>query len=118
MENIKFIRSVMEYSSLTGTELGNFFIVPMQNGNVAKCCCEANGVRVEIVNKKEGVVDRTIFPFANYFTQKKCSPNAPMWDQHIENGKWYFQQYAHCLPTPQDFRQLACAVDTYIRMMD
>ncbi|MBR4855795.1 MAG: hypothetical protein IKU94_04125 [Bacteroidaceae bacterium] len=119
MENIKFIRECM-LSSDRGHYLtaGNFLLFPMKNGNVAKTCCESNGVRVEIVNKKDGIVDRVLFPFANYFKQKQCSPGAPLWDQHIENGEWYSSQYKHCLPTHEDYECVAKAVDKYIKIME
>lgn len=120
MENIKFISWCMEKSvhSDDFTIAGNYLVAPMNNGNVAKLCCESNGVRAEILNKKEGTVDRTLFPFANYFSMKRCSPGAPLWHQHIENGKWYFSQYSHCLPTPDDYKRIADAVDAYLDIMD
>ena len=120
MENIKFIDGIMQHSKrhTTGVIAGNAILYQMDNGNIAKCYCESNGVVVFIINKKEGEVDRSRFPFANYFKPKQCSPNAPKWNQTIENGKWYFSQYAHCLPTVEDFRSIASAVDRYIDLMD
>ena len=119
MENIKFVRDCMVFSDrVKKLFAGNYIMFPMKNGNVAKACCEANGVRVEIINKNEGVVDRTLFPFANYFTKKKCSPGAPAWDQHIENGRWYFDNYPHCRPTNQDYMAISAAVDEYIAVME
>lgn len=119
MENIKFIRACTVYSNREHyMTAGNFILFPMKNGNIAKTCCESNGVLVEIVNKKEGVVDRVLFPFANYFRKKQCSSNAPMWDQHIENGEWYFSQYKHCLPDANDYERIANAVDKYIAIME
>lgn len=120
MEHIKFVTDIMLHSRLRSamTPAGNFLLYPMKNGNVAKLCCESNGLRAEIVNKNEGTVDRTLFPFANYFKQKQCSPGAPLWDQHIENGKWYFAQYPRCLPTNADYHKLAYAVDAYLEIME
>ncbi len=120
MENIKFVTDILLHSRRRAsmTPAGNFLLCPMSNGNVAKICCETNGIRVEIINKKEGTVDRTLFPFTNYFSKKKTSDNAPLWDQHIENGKWYFAQYPRCLPTALDFKNLASAVDDYLTIME
>lgn len=120
MENIKFVTDILFHSRHRAdmTQAGNFLLCPMCNGNVAKFCCEANGLRVEIINKKEGTVDRTLFPFANYFAKKKCSEGAPPWDQHIENGQWYFAQYPRCLPTASDFKKLSAAVDDYLDIME
>ena len=120
MEHITFVLEILRHSRRRNamTQAGNFMLCPMSNGNVAKLCCESNGLRAEIVNKKEGCVDRTLFPFANYFEKKRCSPGAPLWDQHIENGKWYFSQYSHCLPTTSDFKKLTAAVDDYLSIME
>ncbi len=120
MENIKFIREIMSTSSLRSRmkPVGIVLVYPMHNGNVAKLSCHSDGVSVRIVSKTLGLVDRTFFPFASYFAKKRCSPGAPPWDQHIENGEWYFSQYPHCLPTNSDFKKLSSAVEEYLSMMD
>lgn len=117
-ENIKFIREIMKCSSFKnghGKEFGNFIYYDV-NEVIAKVWCQSDGVVARIINPKTGEVDTCIFPFANYFSKKKCSPSAPEWNQHIENGKWYFSQYPHVLPTTNDYCRIANAVTEYIKL--
>jgi hypothetical protein len=79
--------------------------------------CYDLGVVAEVINKTEGKVDGVTFPFANYFAPVQCSKDAPMWTQHIDHGKWYFEDvYAHVLPKESDYMNLAEALDEYIDM--
>ena len=117
MENIKFIKEIMAHSSnRKGKVFGNYMYYKLNNETTAKVWCQSDGVVARIINDKVGEVDSCHFSFANYFAKKKCSPNAPEWNQHIENGKWYFSQYVHVLPTAQDYHKIAFAVTDYINM--
>lgn len=122
MENIKFIREIMRNSKTeNGREIGDAIYYSFDNGNRAKVYVEggniyreAHGVKVEIVHKTGGAVDSAYFPFEDYFDPVQCSPNAPKWTPHIVDGKWYFNQYPHCLPKRKDFDRLAASVDEYM----
>ena len=117
MENIKFIKEIMSYSSnRKGKVLGNYMYYKLNNRTTAKIWCQSDGIVARIINNETGEVDSCHFPFANYFDKKKCSPNAPEWSQYIDNGKWYFSQYKHVLPTAQDYHRIAFAVTDYISL--
>ena len=119
MERVEFIREITQRSKRSEREeIGNCIFFRMKNGNVAKAYCVSNAATVEIISRTEGMIDCVELPFANYFAKKKCSPGAPEWDQHIENGRWYFDQYPHCCPTNQDYMAISAAVDKYIGMME
>lgn len=119
MENIKFIKEITQYIDRPRTIIGDCVYYNLKNGNKVKMWCCISGVEVSVINKIRGAVDMVAFPFANYFRPTQCSPNAPMWTQHIDHGKWYFSdQYSHVLPQKYDFINLAKALDTYIQMYE
>ena len=119
MENIKFIRTIMEHSfKEDGIEFGDCIYYAMSNGNKAKVYCCSDSAEVVIINNIHGIINSQSFPFKNYFTPKKCSSNAPVWYQHIENGKWYFPQYPHVQPTITDYSLLGNTIGYYIDFMD
>lgn len=124
MENIKYIREIMRNGSRkNGVELGNCLFFVLNKDCRAKLYVdgggiyhESHGIMVEIIDKNNGVVDKTYFPFQNYFASVQCSPNAPKWFPHIVRGEWYFNQYPHCLPKKKDFENIANAVCAYMDM--
>lgn len=119
MENIKFIKRIASYCDRGYKIIGNCVYFTLNNGNVAKAYCEEMGVCIDMVNKTEGKVDCIKLPFANYFKPTQCSPGAPKWTQHIENGKWWFEaMYKHVLPTIDDYCRLAEAIDDYLEMFN
>ena len=123
MENIKFVKQIMgndkEYY-----DLGNCRYYPLKNGNTAKVFVaggniynETYGITCEIVNEKNGIVDKCYFPFENYFKPTRCSANSPWWYQHIDRGVWYFSKtYTHVLPTQEDFNKISDAIFAYMRL--
>ena len=123
MENIKFVKQIMgnknEYY-----DLGNCRYYPLKNGNTAKVFVAGGniynktyGVTCEIVNEKNGIVDKCYFPFENYFKPTRCSANSPLWYQHIDMGVWYFSKtYTHVLPTQEDFNKISDAIFAYMRL--
>lgn len=116
MENIKFIKSITDYVP-GGLVIGNCVYYNLANGNKVKFWCHEYGVKAEVINKREGKVDGVDFPFKNYFAPTQCSPGAPKWTQHIDNGKWYFEgSYKHVLPKESDYLRLAMALNEYIEM--
>ena len=122
MENIKFIRQIMSYGNKEGKEIGNYMVYDLGNGNRAKVCVnggniwgQSHGIEVTILHKLNGKIDFCYFPFSNYFQPVQCSPGAPKWYQHIENGRWYFSQmYSHVLPKSYDYENIASAVEEYM----
>lgn len=117
MENIKFIKKITEHINEDRTIIGNCVYYNLANGNKVKMWCYELGVEVNVINKIEGKVDTVKFPFANYFAPTQCSANSPKWTQHIDNGKWYFEDmYSHVLPKENDYINLAEALSTYIEM--
>ena len=119
IQNIKFINRITDEINREKVVMGNFVYYVLNNGNRVKTYCEEEGVRMEIVNKKEGKVDGTWLPFRNYFQPTQCSLGAPTWYQHINHGKWYFSEmYTHVLPKASDYKNLAKAMETYIKMFE
>ena len=117
MENIKFIKKITDYVSDDRTIIGNCVYYNLANGNNVKLWCDMYGVRAEVINKIDGKIDSVDFPFANYFAPTKCSTNAPEWTQHIDYGKWWFEDtYKHVLPKESDYIRLAEALNVYIEM--
>ena len=120
MENIKFITQITNYVAKERVIIGDCVYYNLENGNKVKLWCYSSGVTAEVINKTLGTVDRVELPFSNYFAKVQCSPNSPIcpaWTQHIENGKWYFEdQYRHVLPKLSDYLNLATAIETYIDM--
>jgi hypothetical protein len=99
--------------------IGDYVYYVLGNGNRVKAYCDDTGVEMEVVNRKDGRVDRVYLPFRNYFQPTQCSPGAPTWYQHIDHGRWYFSQtYSHVLPKVSDYRNLANAMENYIKMFD
>ena len=118
-ENIKFINCITGYVHKDKIVIGDCVYYVLGNGNRVKAYCDEFGVRMEVINRKEGKVDAAYLPFKNYFQPTQCSPGAPTWYQHIEYGKWYFSdQYTHVLPKASDYRNLASAMETYMQMFD
>jgi hypothetical protein len=119
MENIKFIKTITNYVDKTRVIIGNCVYFNLANGNKVKLWCYEMGVGAEVINKLEGRVDRTEFPFANYFEPTQCSPGAPKWTQHIDRGTWYFEDsYKHVLPKVSDYMNIARAIEMYIEMYE
>lgn len=120
MENIKFIKTITDYVKIGKKEIiGNCVYYILDNGNRVKMWCYDCGVEADVINKIEGKVDCVKFPFDNYFEPTQCSIGAPKWTQHIDNGKWYFEDtYTHVLPKEKDYVNLAEAIETYIRMYE
>lgn len=119
MENIKFIKQITNYVEKDRVIVGNCVYYNLDNGNKVKLYCYDYGVRAEVINKVDGKVDNVDFPFANYFKPTQCSPNAPQWTQHIDKGKWYFENtYQHVLPKDTDYINLAKALTVYIEMYE
>lgn len=117
MENIKFIRKITDYIEYERAILGNCVYYSSDNGNRVKLWCEERSVEAKVINKINGCVDTMSFQFANYFKPTQCSARAPLWTQHIDNGKWYFSDmYEHVLPTERDYLSLANALSVYIDM--
>ena len=117
MENIKFIKKITDYVSDDRTIIGNCVYYNLANGNKVKLWCDTYGVRAEAINKIDGKIDSVDFPFANYFAPTQCSPGAKMWTQHIDNGKWRFENtYKHVLPKESDYQRLAETLNMYIEM--
>lgn len=123
MENIKFVKQIMGNKGKYN-DIGNCRYYQLENGNIAKVIVdggnvyhETYGVTCEIINYKGGMVDKCYFPFSNYFEPVSCSPNSPIWYQHIERGEWYFSRmYTHVLPKEKDFKAISDAVFTYIKL--
>lgn len=119
IQNIKFINRITDEINREKVIMGNSVYYVLKNGNRVKTYCEEEGVRMEVVNKKEGKVDNAWLPFRNYFQPTQCSPGAPTWYQHINHGKWYFSEmYTHVLPKVSDYKNLAKAMETYIKMFE
>lgn len=119
IQNVKFINRITDEISREKVVIGNYIYYVLGNGNRVKAYCEEQGVRMEVINRKEGKVDSVWLPFSSYFKPTQCSVGAPMWYQHIDHGHWYFSQtYTHVLPKASDYKNLAAAMETYIRMFD
>ena len=118
-KNIKFIKRITDELSRERVIIGDFVYFVLGNGNRVKAHCDEFGVQMEVINRKEGRVDSIHLPFRNYFQPTQCSPGAPTWYQHIDHDKWWFEgTYKHVLPKSSDYRNLANAMETYIRMFD
>ena len=119
MANIRFIKQITSYIDRERIIVGNCIYYKLKNGNRARTWCETDGVRIKIINAKEGEVDGVFLPFMNYFQPTQCSPGAPQWYQHIENDRWYFEkEYSHVLPKESDYTRLANAMENYIQMFE
>lgn len=121
MENIKFILKIaMEIPNQRKHKvIGNSIYYILKNGNRVKAYCEKDGVKLEVINLKEGKVDSAQLPFRNYFQPVQCSQGAPLWYQHIDNDKWYFEEtYEHVLPKLRDYQNLAEAMEDYMCMFE
>lgn len=120
MASIKFIKQITDYINKERIIVGNCIYYKLKNNNRVKTWCDNDGVRIKIINCKEGEVDYTFLPFKNYFEPTQCSPGAPMWYQHIEDGnRWYFEEtYSHVLPKERDYKRLANAMENYIQMFE
>ena len=117
MENIKFIKKITDYVREGRTIIGNCIYYNLANGNKVKLWCDTYGVRAEAINKIDGKIDSVDFPFANYFAPTQCGPNDTKWTQHIDYGKWRFEDtYKHVLPKESDYIRLAEALNVYIEM--
>lgn len=119
IQNVKFIKRITDEINREKFVLGEMVYYVLGNGNRIKAYCEEQGVRMEVINRKEGKVDSLWLPFRNYFQPTQCSHGAPTWYQHIDHGKWYFSDtYVHVLPKASDYKNLANAMEAYIRMFD
>lgn len=119
MAHIKFLNQITEYIERDNINIGNYTYYDLNNGNRIKLYCEDNGVNIKVINKTDGEVDRVFLPFENYFKPTQCSPGAPKWTPHIENGKWYFSDtYSHVLPKENDYMNLAATIDQYIILFE
>ena len=119
MENIQFIEEITDYIEKERTIIGNCVYYNLPNGNKVKMWCYSMGVEAEVINKINGKVDTVNLPFANYFAPAQCSPKAPEWTKHIDNGRWYFSdKYNHVLPTEKDYMNLANALSMFIDMYE
>lgn len=115
----KFIKKIASYLNRTGILTGKTIYYKLQNGNRAKAWCEEYGVKMEIINQKEGKVDGTYFPFSEYFEPTQCGPRDIKWTQHIDGNHWYFENvYKHVLPKDSDYQRLADAIETYIQLFE
>lgn len=117
---IETIRKTVEHSKYKDGFhfVGNSAYLAFQNGNRAKLSCMNTEIVVSVFNKFEGIVDKNHFPFANYFSDKQCSPGAPKWSQYIDNGKWYFSYMNHVLPSESDYMSMANGIDEYITLFE
>lgn len=122
MEDIKFVKEIFGKNRFY-SDFGNARYYPLANGKRVKVFVEgggkyreAHGVMAIVIDKKDGEIDRCYFPFENYFKPVQCSPNAPLWTPHIDNGKWYFSHYPHCHPSQNDFNNITKAVFEYMDM--
>lgn len=119
MENIKFIKKITDYIEKDRTIIGDCIYYNLKNGNKIKLWCYSQGVEASAINKIDGEIDRVRFPFANYFEPTQCSNNAPKWTQHIDNGKWHFENmYTHVIPKDSDYINISKALSTYIEMYE
>ncbi|MBR2548867.1 MAG: hypothetical protein IKG47_00505 [Oscillospiraceae bacterium] len=98
--------------------VGTSGIIAFENGNRAKLTCGNKEIYVSIINKIDGIVDKNTFPFANYFSAKRCSAGAPPWYPFIDGIRWYFSQYPHCVPNTADYIELASGIDDYISLFE
>lgn len=115
MENIKFIKTITDQINREGIVAGNCIYFNLSDGNKAKTWCDELGVRIKIINRIDGEVDGVYLPFENYFNPTQCSKNAPKWYQHIDCGRWYFEnQYTHVLPKEDDYKRIAEAMEKYM----
>jgi len=97
--------------------VGTSAYIAFANGNRARLNCYDKEISVSIISKTDGIIDKLSFPYANYFSAKQCSPNAPKWYPFIDGTTWYFgKMYAHVLPNTQDYMELANGIDEYISM--
>lgn len=117
---IETIRKTVEHSKYKDGFhfVGDSAYLAFQNGNRAKLSCMNTEIVVSVFNKFEGIVDKNHFPFANYFSDKQCSPGAPKWSQYIDNGKWYFSYMNHVLPNESDYMSMANGIDEYISLFE
>ena len=127
MENIKFIREIMSHGKIQGRPTGDCMYYNLGGQRLAKArvtggrpdlsiptAGESHGVKVDIISKVTGIIDSCYFPFQNYFKPVQCSPSAPTWYQYVHNGKWNFCEKKHVLPTEDDYKNLAGAIEEYI----
>lgn len=100
--------------------VGDSAYIAFQNGNRAKLICRDTEIEVSIINKIGGAVDHNRFPYANYFSAKQCSPDAPKWYPYIDrDNRWYFSQmYKHVHPNSEDYRSLSNGIDEYITLFE
>lgn len=117
MENIRFITSIASWIERQYIVAGDAIYYNIGNENRAKAWCDSSGVLIEIINKRTGKVDGIHFPFARYFSKKRCSAGSPLWDQHITRGKWQFEgQYSHVMPNGADYKSIAYGIESYIAL--
>lgn len=120
MEDIRFISKITSYIKKDQVTIGNSIYYNLENGNKVKMWCYSTGVTAEVINKTVGHIDQVDFPFYRYFAPVQCKPNSPIhpkWTQHIDHGKWHFEdEYPHVLSKPKDYKKLASALTAFIDM--
>lgn len=120
VNNIQFIRAICAHLPRLGNIVGDYIYFPLDNGNRVKAFCENDvGVKLEVINIRNGMNDSVYLPFSNYFQPVCCCPGADSWYQRIDRDKWYFETtYPHLVPKESDYVRLACAIELFISMWE
>lgn len=119
MKNIRFIRDITEKIEKTRHIAGNCIYYELSE-NRAKIYCDEYGVWVEIINPKNGLIDKVHLPFSNYFAPVQFSQGAPKWTQTIGvDGCWCFENRCpHVLPKDSDYKRIALAMKNYMELFN
>jgi hypothetical protein len=119
MMDIKFIKRFADEVERIHIIVGNCIYFELTE-NRAKTYCDENGVWIEIINPKHGLIDKVRLPFCNYFEPVRCSPDAPEWTQCIDrDGTWRFEKmYPHTLPKASDYKRIASAMNEYMELFN
>lgn len=117
--NVRFIERITEDLCRQRIIVGNCVYYYLNNDNRVKAYCEETGVIIKVINKTGGPVDCIFLPFENYFQPTRCSQGAPKWYQHIDGNHWYYEDmYKHVLPKDSDYKNLATAMENYIKIFE
>ena len=119
------LAGILQHSKRDWVKTGGSLVCKVLGDVRAKACIASSWcsnqldcIDVTLVRPSLGVIDKERFLFKDYFADKRCSQNAPLWSTFLdESGKWNFEQYTWCLPTKQDFKSIAEAIDLYLDMM-